>query len=373
MDATIKGENEIGIETQKFLVSNAGVVDVAKERIDYIPYIGGKKGLRAKLSYGLWIIRFFARYAKLLAWADVVHWQYCTRLWLAGGILQDLDLKLIKLFNKPTIGQFHGGDLRNSAQWIKTNPWWIEAYEKDFMAELDRKAVITQSKFADANFCFAMDYGMLPFVTKENEHRISLLPRAIELKQYPQLSKRFTSKTTRIVHAPSHATSKGSHYIIDAVERLSQRRDIEFVLLREKSHDEVLDELASADIVIDQVLCGDYGLLGVEALNAGAVVVCNVNDSLRSEYPNTMPIVQADPNTLEEVLERLIDDPEGSQRIAELGPDYVRGYHGYRAVTPEVLRAYRHAASLRSGKEKLIKKIDEYILKAEAYYAEQEK
>lgn len=366
MDATIKGENELGIETQRFLISRAGLDESSQERVDFIPHFQGRKKSLAYLSYLLKIVKFFARYARLVAWADVIHWQYSNRLWLTGGILKNLDFVILKFFKKPAVVQFHGGDFRNSALWVKTNPWWSEAYEKNFMEELDVKAKLTQENFAKAGFCFAMGYGMLPFVTEENTSRAVALPRAIELKAYENHRQRFSGKKVTIVHAPSHPTSKGSHYIVEAIRHLEERYPIEFILLQEMNHEEVLEQLSKADIVVDQLLCGDYGLLAVEALNAGAVVVANVNEELRKAYPEKLPIVQADPDTIESVLEDLILHPETSQATAQLGPAYAQCLHGYRRVVPEALKAYRFAALKMKGKKRLVQKLDRYIELAES-------
>lgn len=360
MDATIKGQEEIGIETKKILISRAGLDEGRNDRIDYIPYYSGSKKFRlAYLKYLTSIIGFFAHYIRLLAWADVVHWQYSNRLWLNSGLLKNLDFFLLRLFNKPAIVQFHGGDFRNSAQWAESNPWWQEAYEPEFMKELDEKAENTQNEFARAGFCFALGVGMLPFVKEENTNKTVELERGIVLANTPQHAKR-GHRGVKIVHAPSHPTAKGTKYVVKAIESLQDKHDIDFVLIENMSHDIVLQHLNDADIVVDQLLCGDYGLFAVEAMNAGAAVVANVNEKLRSKYPSSLPIIQADPDSIYHVLEELINDRVKREKVSAEGPVYANSVHSYQALLPRVLKAYRFAAEKKKNSN-VVQKIDEYL------------
>lgn len=359
MDATIQAEEEIGIETKTMLISRAGLDEGREARVDYIPYnSGAKKFSVAYLKYLFSILRYFGHYAQLLKWADVIHWQYSNRLWLGAGKLKNLDFFLLRLFNKPAIVQFHGGDFRNSEEWAKTNRWWREAYEPNFVKELDEKARITQDSFAKAGFIFALGYGMYPFVKPENKDRAIILERSIVLEK-PKLSHAKQGKI-KIMHAPSHPTAKGTKYITKAIESLKNKYDIDFVLIQNMSHDFVIKNLEEADIVVDQLLCGDYGLFAVEAMNAGAAVVANVNKQLRSEYPSSLPIVQAEPDTIYEVLEDLICDREKRMALSAQGPVYAQLVHSHRSVLPHVLNAYRYAAEKKND-SRTMKKIDRHL------------
>lgn len=359
MDATIKGEEEIGIKTKTLLISRSGLDESREGEVWDSPcFYGSRRFSFAYIRYLISIALFFLHYIRLLIWADVVHWQYSNRLWVGDGLLKNLDFYLIQLFNKPAIVQFHGGDFRNSAEWVKTNPWWSEAYEPDFLKELDERACNTQDAFAEADFCFALGYGMYPFVKPENRDRSVILERGIILQNQSKICK--SHSKIKIVHAPSHPTAKGTKYILNAVESLKNKYDIDFVLIENMSHDVVLENLQEADIVIDQLLCGDYGLFAVEAMNAGAAVVANVNEALRAEYSASLPIVQADPDSIYEVLENLIRDKNERERVALQGPTYARKFHSYRSVLPHVLEAYRFAAEKKDDKF-VMQKIDEYL------------
>src|SRR5262249_28535043 len=65
--------------------------------------------------------------------------------------------------------------------------------------------------------------------------------------------------TTRIVHAPSDASIKGTALILEALERLKARFDFELILVEKKTHEEAMAIYRSADLAIDQVFAGWYG------------------------------------------------------------------------------------------------------------------
>lgn len=361
MDATVRGEQEIGIKTKTMFISCTGLDENRQDDVWDSPCCSSSRRFSfAYVRYLVSIVLFFFHYIRLLIWADVVHWQYSNRLWFGDGRLKNLDFYLLRLFKKPAIVQFHGGDFRNSEQWAKTNPWWHEAYEQSFMKELDEKARVTQDSFADAGFVFALGYGMYPFVKAENLNRAIILERGIVLGSSG--APRAENKRIKIVHAPSHPTAKGTKYVLRAIDLLKNKYDIDFVLLENMHHDVVLENLKQADIVVDQLICGDYGLLAVEAMNAGATVVANVNDELRAQYPSSLPIVQANPDTIYEVLEDLICNKKKRDIAAAEGPVYARLVHSYRSVLPHVLEAYRLAAE-KNNNSRVINMTDRYLSK----------
>lgn len=359
MDATIQGQKELGLETRKFLISAGGIDDIAAERIDYIPVRNQGAPWKGYPSYIKAIVRYFKRYWQLLRWADVVHWQYSNRLWPKDDILRNLDFFLLKLLRKPAIVQFHGGDFRDGGQLMETNPWWHEAYDSDFMTTLTKNARKAQHDFANADFVFALGFGMMPFVKFENRARAIILERALDVAALSPTIKAPDERIT-IVHGPSHPTTKGTSYIKAAVEKLQATYPIDFILVENKSRDEVLDAIRKADIVIDQIISGDYGLFAVEALSLGKPVIAYLDDQAHDAYPSDIPIVGASPDTIEAALEDLIADPDRRTEIAKTGPPYAQRMHSIEGVTPEVLRAYRFAAEKKYNKQ-TIKLIDDAL------------
>src|SRR5207253_787078 len=64
--------------------------------------------------------------------------------------------------------------------------------------------------------------------------------------------------------------------------------------------------IGDADIVLDQFALESYGVLAVEAMAAGRVVVGRVAAPVRARLQDQVPVVEADARTLRQVLETLI-------------------------------------------------------------------
>ena len=67
---------------------------------------------------------------------------------------------------------------------------------------------------------------------------------------------------------------------------------------------ELFSYYKEADIVIDQMIIGWYGLLTVEALAAGNMVVAYIEESLKEQLFPDCPIKIADLNSLESKIGR---------------------------------------------------------------------
>jgi len=82
----------------------------------------------------------------------------------------------------------------------------------------------------------------------------------------------------RILHAPNHRILKGTQYFIDAIDELEREGlEVELILLERVSNDEVKKELASVDLVADQLFVGWYAMFALEAMASGRPVIVSHN------------------------------------------------------------------------------------------------
>ncbi len=90
------------------------------------------------------------------------------------------------------------------------------------------------------------------------------------------------------------------------------------------------DVIGDADIVVDQLRIGLYGVAAAEALAAGRIVVSYVGDAVRHRVRSLtgreVPIVEADPDTLGDVVTGLIADRDAAERAAA-GPGFAAELH----------------------------------------------
>ncbi|WP_461474688.1 glycosyltransferase [Microbacterium sp. HJ5] len=159
-----------------------------------------------------------------------------------------------------------------------------------------------------------------------------------------------------VVHAPSSTAVKGTNLIEPTLARLVDDGLIRYERIEGIAADAIPDRFRSADIVLDQFRLGDYGVAACEAMAAGRVVVGNVTPGIRRrvrEQTNCeLPIVQADPNTLETVLRGMVADPQRARATAAAGPAFVAEVHDGRR-SAQVLAPFLHSddsgASLSEG------------------------
>ncbi len=147
----------------------------------------------------------------------------------------------------------------------------------------------------------------------------------------------------RVLHIPSSGPIKGTSFVDAAASELETRGLITYERLTGVPAAEMPGRIAAADIVIDQLLLGSYGVAACEAMAAERVVVGNVSRQVRAQIRERtgweLPIVQADPDDLTTVIARLAADPAARADAARAGAAFVRAVHdGSR--TPHAMSAF---------------------------------
>ena len=127
-----------------------------------------------------------------------------------------------------------------------------------------------------------------------------------------------------VVHAPSSRRRKGTDHVLAACAEL----DVELRIVEGLHHEEALEHYRDADIVVDQLNAGWYGLFAIECMALGKPVVTFLHDEAvrRTEeaYDVRVPIVNA---TAEHAARR------GSTSSSRSAPTAARRSGGRRAPT----------------------------------------
>lgn len=172
----------------------------------------------------------------------------------------------------------------------------------------------------------------------------SWVPVVVDLEHWATTTPAFDhDRPPLVVHAPSQAGIKGSEIVDDVLARLAGEGLVRYERLSSVTHDEVRDAYRRADIMVDSLRMGGFGVAACEAMAASRLVVSNVDAAYRehlvTHYGLELPIVQADPDTLEATLRERLADPEGSRAIAARGPAYVSALHDGRVSAQRILEA----------------------------------
>ena len=144
----------------------------------------------------------------------------------------------------------------------------------------------------------------------------------------------------RIVHAPSIKSVKVASYVVDSVNRLiSNGYNVKLELIDPLPHDQVLLKFANADIIVDQLLLGWYGMVSIEGMALGIPVCTHIDPELETYLP-PFTVCNSNENTLYHVLESLILQPALRNSYAQNGFAYVRSTHSVENVSESTYGVY---------------------------------
>lgn len=175
---------------------------------------------------------------------------------------------------------------------------------------------------------FITTLGLVDFV-----HDARWLPLTVDPRLWVSQSPPFTDRRPVVANIPTSGRLKGSAYVSAACRRLSERGLINYQPLRGVPYSAMPAVIENIDVLIDGLVLGDYGATACQAMAAGRLVVGHVSEQVRGRIPGGVPIVQATPETLEQVLLGIVADPEAAADRAARGPAFVRQYHdGRRAA-----------------------------------------
>lgn len=230
---------------------------------------------------------------------------------------------------------FHGSDARDPQLSLEldefsyfrdANPQWVDRIGS--LARFNRESVA--------------DSGMETFVTTPDMLAhvpgAHLLPITINPSDWIVERPVLSTKLPRVLHNPSSPLTKGTKYIVPVLEELESQGLIEVVRSSSVPHKRMRSLYEHADIVIDSLQIGMYGVAALEAMAAGRIVVGHIPTPVRDVIGGSIPVIEATPVTLREVMMELTSDRNRMEAIAALGPAHVRRWHDGKAAADAIRR-----------------------------------
>lgn len=238
------------------------------------------------------------RLRALWDWADIIH------IHDASGIEN-----IMTWPRKPTVLTLHGTRYRRGYEgfhrMIKTRGWLGTVATPD----------LTQ---------FGLDY--LPDCRPD-------------LSEYYDPPDQFT-----VVHAPSKRHVKGTDRVIAACEQLG----VDLVLIENTPYQKCLELKGRADVLVDQFELG-YGCNAIEAWAMGMPVIADALPAEERAIKNQfdyLPYARAG-NDLADALDRMKQDEDWRQDMADLGRGHYLKWHAPKPVAKRALELYRQAARVK--------------------------
>jgi glycosyltransferase involved in cell wall biosynthesis len=244
------------------------------------------------------------------------------------------DLKKIKDAGKKVFMHFWGSDVRRKSVSEKIN-----------------KYIKIKPQFEDEERAIKLMEWISPYVdvalpgswelydhVKDYFKKVEIVAPVLDIAQYQWMAK--PNEKLVIVHAPTDPHFKGTRVIEKTLAELKADYDFEYMRVLGMSHEQAKEVYLKADIIIDELHCGDYGLLSCEGMAMGKLVMTWVCDEVLKNRDPDLPIISVNPNTLKE---RIIWALKQNSEVTELrnrGREYVRKYHGMGVISNQLIKLY---------------------------------
>jgi len=246
------------------------------------------------------------------------------------------DLELLKKAGKKMVVHHHGSDVRLLSKAKALNPY--VRVKPEWSEEKIRKNLSILSNYID--YAVVQDYELKDYI-QEYYKEVHVIPHAIDLNQfqpnYPE-----AKAIPLIVHAPTLRDLKGTEFILAAVNQLKKEGlSFEFKLIEGMTFDETQKALIQSDIIIDQLRIGASGYISSEAMALGKPVICYIRQDLVKKYPDGLPIVNANPDSITTVLKNLLSQPKTWKELGKQGRTYVENHHDIRKLGESYIEVYK--------------------------------
>ena len=300
------------------------------------------------LKLGVFLLRALPKY-------DVFHFHY------GYSIGFNKELWLYKLLRKKVFYEFHGSDVRDIRIFCETS-------KMEYLPEMDleeRTKKRNRRIVKKADGIVLHDDELMAYLP-EPHAPVYGLPLRMNVGRfvphYPEEKR--PGEKIRIVHAPSRRGIKGTPVILEVFDGLKEKYpELEFQLVEGMTQEEAFRIYETADIIVDQIYVGTYGVFSIECMAMGKPVICYIDDRMRSHYPEELPVVSADRDELYEKLEALVLDADRRRALGMAGRRYVETYHDYRAVAHLLKGYYEGRYAPVTGREayRRVKRIKEKL------------
>ena len=243
-------------------------------------------------------------FARLLPRTDVFHFYFGVTL-----VPKSLQFPLLRAARKRSVYHFLGSDIRGKSP-----------------------AELAYAQRAGARIVGS--YDAVRWVPDAN-----VVPPGIDLRDFEPTSPSDRARPL-VVHAPSSRGRKGTEHVIAACEQLP----VDLEIVEGLHHDEARERYRAADIVVDQLNAGWYGLFAIEAMALGKPILTFLHDEAvrRTEdaFGVPVPIVGTTKETLVEDLRPLVESPEERRRVGLASRAYVERVHDVEQVADRLLDIY---------------------------------
>lgn len=270
---------------------------------------------------------------KRILWADVIIWQWDTRVYLPH-------FWFLKFSGKPILVEWVGSDIRVPEIVMGFNIYYKQVFENKtygYLNESASRSLWIQRKF---KFLKAIPYAcheMTLYINKQFFPNYFKTFQRVDLRKYKPSYPDRTNPKCILVHTPSSIGGKGTYYVREVIQKLKLNYDFEYVEVSNKTHAQALAAIGAADIFLDQFISGSYGMATCEALAMGKPVFCYLMEPMVKLLPEDCPLVNANLDILEEKLIEYLNNAELRYQTGLKSRAYVEKYHDADKLAGQLL------------------------------------
>jgi len=291
------------------------------------------------ISFTNWLGDEFAALGNVLNGGyDIVHLWNRSLVYHGSGdsFFSGLDLPFLRNAGLRVAYRFTGYELRRRSLELELNPYspFRYGFQSRHREEAQQRYLDFIAPYVDA--FIVQDPEMLSYLPQAR-----IVPRAVNLDRFP-MTEPVTTKRPLVVHAPTDRLLKGTDFVLKAVEALmAEGLEFDFQLVEKMPHAQAVEWFRRADVVIDQLLIGWYGVVAIEAMAMGKTVVAYIRDDLTGFFSGGMPLLAANPETIAAVLREAIENRDLRAEMAGKGRAFVEAMHDCRTVAGSLAGLYR--------------------------------
>lgn len=258
--------------------------------------------------------------------------------------MQRLELSILNARGCTLLIQYQGDDARQGdiLRRIYSYSHVDEVEEDYYSSEGDR--IKRQQIALIAPQCKRV-YALNPDLLNVLPERAVFLPYAhIDLNDWVPRYLPRKEGSLRVGHAPTHRAFKGTDYVLRAVQELQEAgHDIQLDLIEGVSNAAARRRYEEVDVLVDQLLCGWYGGVALEAMALGKPVIAYLRKEdfthLPTELCDQLPIVNADRGTIKDALLHLLQlDSESFTELQVRSRAFVETWHDPSSIAQRILQ-----------------------------------
>lgn len=155
------------------------------------------------------------------------------------------------------------------------------------------------------------------------------------------------SRPLRVGHFPNHGYFKGTKYLEDAIAKLRAEGElIELDMISGVPQTEILARMATVDVLVDQLISGAFGLTAIEAMALGRPVIGHLRAGVAVADLDGCPIIRADPDTICDVLRKVVRERASLPDIGIRSRDYIVRHYSVDVLARRLASLYVDTAEL---------------------------